>query len=193
MAPLASSNLTYEGVPYEVIQSQSGKGKQVSSGAPLNEAALSVQDLINDKVKYVRIQWVDLINNIRFRVVPLPYFQKLLKTSRPGISLTKASLGLVFIAIAEGFKCVLILRCHIGPLMTCSVAYSATGEYLYAIDLSTLRICPYAPGHASVMGWFEEKEPITGLVGVGHRSIEVGLCPRTILRRVVEYVFRSPI
>ncbi|KAF8908595.1 hypothetical protein CPB84DRAFT_1703615 [Gymnopilus junonius] len=91
------------------------------------------------------------------------YFEKLLKTSRPGTSLTKASLGLVFVNIAEGFN--------------------ATGEYLYAIDMSTLRICPYAPGHASVMGWFEEKEPI---VGLGHRSIEVDLCPRTILRRVVE-------
>lgn len=62
--------------------------------------------------------------------------------------------------------------------------YSATGEYVYAVDLSTLKLCPYAPGHASVMGWFEEKEPIVGIEG--HRSVEVDLCPRTILRRVVE-------
>lgn len=62
----------------------------------------------------------------------------------------------------------------------------ATGDYLYALDLSSIRKCPYAPGHASIMGWFEEKVPVAGQEG--HRSIEVDLCPRTILRRLVEYV-----
>lgn len=63
------------------------------------------------------------------------------------------------------------------------------GDYLYALDLSSIRICSYARGHASVMGWFEEKVPVTGQEG--HRSIEVDLCPRTILRRLVEYVPES--
>lgn len=45
-------------------------------------------------------------------------------------------------------------------------------------------MCPYAPGHASIMGWFEEKVPVAGQEG--HRSIEVDLCPRTILRRLVD-------
>jgi glutamine synthetase len=146
---MASNTLTYQGVQYDLAGAK----------AP----TLSIDDL-RGNYKYVRIQWVDLINNIRFRVIPMPYFLKLLMTSRPGTSLTKASLGIVFVTIVEGF--------------------SATGEYLYAIDLSTLKQCPYAPGHASVMGWFEEKEPIAGLVG--HRAVEVDLCPRTILRRVVD-------
>jgi len=61
---------------------------------------------------------------------------------------------------------------------------SPTGEYLYALDLSTIRICPYAPGHANVLGWFEEKQPQPNLEG--RRALEVDLCPRTILRRTVE-------
>ena len=61
---------------------------------------------------------------------------------------------------------------------------SPTGEYLYAVDLSSLRISPYAPGHASVLGWFEEKRPNPGLQG--RLALEVDICPRTILRRIVE-------
>ncbi|KIM42454.1 hypothetical protein M413DRAFT_444874 [Hebeloma cylindrosporum] len=149
----STSALIHEGVRYEPIDLP-GKGKQ--------QEGISIEQLRDKGIKCVRIQWVDLVNNIRYRVVPLPYFEKLLKTSRPGMSLTKAALGMVFITLVEGF--------------------GATGEYLYALDQSSLRICPYAPGHASVMGWFEQKDPI------GHdlRALEVDLCPRTILRRVVE-------
>ena len=46
---------------------------------------------------FVRIQWVDLINNIRYRVVTRAYFEKLLYSSgRPGVSITKCALGLNF-------------------------------------------------------------------------------------------------
>ncbi|KAF8799777.1 hypothetical protein BYT27DRAFT_7201038 [Phlegmacium glaucopus] len=128
------------------------------------QSSISVEDLERQGIEFIRIQWVDLINNIRYRVVPLSYFEKLLTSSRPGVSLTKASLGLVFITIVEGF--------------------GATGDYLYALDLSSIRVCPYAPGHASIMGWFEEKAPAAGQEG--HHSIEVDLCPRTILKRVVD-------
>ena len=71
-------------------------------------------------------------------------------------------------------------------LITITVHYiisSPAGEWLYTFDLSSIRLCPYAPGHASVMGWFEVKTPTAGLV-----STNVDLCPRTILRRVTEYV-----
>ena len=59
-----------------------------------------------------------------------------------------------------------------------------TGEHLLAFDLTTLRICPHVPGHASVLGWFEEKHPRPNVQG--YRAVEVDLCPRTILRRAVE-------
>lgn len=70
-------------------------------------STLSIEELRFQGIEFIRIQWVDLINNIRYRVVPLDYFEKLLMSNRPGISLTKACLGLVFITIVEGFGCVL--------------------------------------------------------------------------------------
>lgn len=70
------------------------------------QSLTSIEDLRRQGIEFIRIQWVDLINNIRYRVLPLEYFEKLLMSSRPGISLTKACLGLVFITIVEGFGCV---------------------------------------------------------------------------------------
>ncbi|KAF8157069.1 hypothetical protein B0H34DRAFT_798390 [Crassisporium funariophilum] len=150
---MSSTDLLHHGVNYEI-----------PAGGSQEPIPILLERLRVEGTKFIRIQWVDMVNNIRSRVVPLAYFAKILKTSRPGVSLVKTTLGLVFITIVEGF----------GPC----------GEYLYAVDLSSLRRCPYAPGHASVMGWFEEKTPIAGLELP--RALEVDLCPRTILRRVVD-------
>ena len=125
----------------------------------------SIQELRNGYgIKYIRLQWVDFTNNILYRVISIEYFDELLKTPRPSVSITKCVLGLVFITLAPGF--------------------SAIGEYLYVPDMNTLRLCPYAPGHASVMGYFEEKEPIGP-----NSTFTVPICPRTTLKRVVEWVW----
>lgn len=94
---MASTSLIHEGVRYEPVNLP-GKGQQES---------ISIEYLRANGIKYIRIQWVDLVNNIRYRVLPLSYFDKLLKTSRPGTSLTKAALGIVFITLAEGVRRVL--------------------------------------------------------------------------------------
>lgn len=73
-------------------------------GRTENAQQLTVKGLRGRGIRHVRVQWVDLLNQVRYRVVPLPYFEKLLQTTRPGISLTKATLGLAFITIVEGFK-----------------------------------------------------------------------------------------
>ncbi|KIL59817.1 hypothetical protein M378DRAFT_168822 [Amanita muscaria Koide BX008] len=124
----------------------------------------TLEELKKDGIKFIRIQWVDLVNYTRFRVVPISYFEKLLKSSRPGVGVVKACLGLVYLNMAQGFT----------PI----------GEYLYVPDLKTLKICPYAPGHASVMGRFEEKTPTPG--PDGNLSTLVDLCPRTLLDRIVK-------
>lgn len=127
-------------------------------------ADTSIEGLKSRGVEYIRLQWVDLINNTRYRVIPIDYFAKILESNRPSISITKCVLGLVFISLAPGF--------------------SSIGEYLYVPDMKTLRLCPYAPGHASVMGYFEEKLPIKG--PGGEPTVKVPLCPRTTLKRIVE-------
>ncbi|KAH8823516.1 hypothetical protein DL96DRAFT_1670912 [Flagelloscypha sp. PMI_526] len=108
---------------------------------------------------YVRVQWLDFTNQLRLRVLPLGYFQSLLQTSRPGVTMVQVAFGMVVLSLAEGF--------------------SPIGEYLYIFDLESWRPCPYAPGHISVFGYFQYKYPIAG-------SISVPLCPRRILGRLVE-------
>ncbi|KAL4073510.1 hypothetical protein J3A83DRAFT_4090859 [Scleroderma citrinum] len=111
-------------------------------------------------VKFVRVHWVGLFGTIYCRILTLSYFCKLLKSFRPSITVPKAVFSFVLTASAEGF--------------------SAGGEYLIVMDRSSLRLCGYAPGHASIFGFFEEKASVGG-------RIDVPLCPRTNLQRILNY------
>ncbi|KZP11400.1 glutamine synthetase/guanido kinase [Athelia psychrophila] len=115
-------------------------------------------------VEFVRIQWVDMTNAIRYRVVPIAYLEKLLDSPRPGVAIIRCALGMVYMTLVDGF--------------------SPIGEYIYVIDMKTIRLCPYAPGHASVMGFFQEKAPIQG--PDNQPTVSTNLCPRTNLQRVVQ-------
>ncbi|KAL0567716.1 hypothetical protein V5O48_014277 [Marasmius crinis-equi] len=111
--------------------------------------------------RFVRLQFVDLANIVRYRIFPIKSFLAILdKGSRPRINIPKAVLGVAFLRIAEGF--------------------SAIGEYYLVLDLSTLRTLPYKPGHVSCMAFFEEK------VGDESGKVEVDICPRTALKKAVE-------
>ena len=136
-------------------------GVQYKPGTPTGPK-VSVKDLEKLGIRYIRITWVDLINNIRYRILPISHFKRLLESDRPGISVPSVVFGLITLQIAEGFT----------PI----------GEYLYVPDLNTLRVCPYAEGHASIYGWFQEKVPLP------NGSLEAELCPRTLLKKVLEYV-----
>ncbi|KAJ6570168.1 hypothetical protein DFH09DRAFT_1246990 [Mycena vulgaris] len=118
---------------------------------------------------YVRIYWVDFVNIRRCRIVPVEYFKALLNSNRPGVNIGKVCLGLVYLTVAPGFL----------PI----------GEYLYAIDITTLKPCPFAPGHAAVLGQFEEKTAIPG--ADGNLTVKVDLCPRTLLRRIIDEIKQS--
>lgn len=67
--------------------------------------------------------------------------------------------------------------------MPLAEGYGATGEYLYVPDLRTMRICTYAPGHASVLGWFEEQDPYLG--PDGNLTVKNAACARSKLRDIV--------
>ncbi|KIY45471.1 glutamine synthetase/guanido kinase [Fistulina hepatica ATCC 64428] len=140
-------------------------GVEYTPGSFHNEdsAAIRAAGFLRD-AKYVRVQWVDLTNIVRFRVLPVEYFRRLLQTPRRGIAVGKVALGLVNLVVAPGF--------------------SPIGEYLYTVDMSTMRPCPFAPGHVSVMGYFQEKVPVSDIV-TGEAVVDVALCSRTILKRIV--------
>ncbi|KAG2008476.1 glutamine synthetase [Coprinopsis cinerea AmutBmut pab1-1] len=118
-----------------------------------------IKTLIEQGIAFVRVQWVDLTNLIRCRVIPISSFDKLLQSERPAISITKAVLGLVGYGVAETFN--------------------GTGVWSYLFDLTSLKLCPYAPRHASVMGWFHEASPPPA------RDLGISICPRTLLSKVV--------
>jgi len=111
-------------------------------------------------IKYIRLQWIDFINNVRCRIIPIQYFKKLLQSNRPGVGLTHATFGLVALNLAPGF--------------------SGAGEYLFVPDMDSCRIATYAANQAVIHGFFEEKSPSpTG-------DISVPLCPRGLLKRMVD-------
>lgn len=116
------------------------------------------------QVAYIRIYWVDFANVRRCRVVPITYFKQVLASNRPGVNIAKASFGLIYLIMTPGF--------------------SPFGEYVYALDMSTLRPLSFATGHLGVLGYFEEKSPYQTADGL--TSVEVKLCPRTLLKRIVE-------
>jgi hypothetical protein len=94
----------------------------------------------------------------------MQYFEQLLASNRPGVNIAKVCLGLVYLITASGF--------------------SSIGEYLYVPDISTLRPLPFARGHLGVLGHFEEKTPHK--LPDGSTSLQVDLCPRTLLMKIVE-------
>ena len=112
-------------------------------------------------IRYIRLTWLDLHNVARCRVLSINYFERLLETAtgRPGVSVVGCVLGIVGLKIANGF--------------------SAAGGYLYVADLSSLRLYPYAPGHAILFGWFQNHQ-----VGP-EQPLEYDLCPRTLLARQI--------
>lgn len=122
----------------------------------------SVSDLRLEEqgIKYVRVQYVDYGNVVRFRVLPVAYFKRICKNARPGLNVSPLALAFVGVQFAGGF--------------------TRTGECLQAIDLNSFRVCTYAPGHAVVMTWFQEKSPAPGV------GLAVPLCARTTLQRVVD-------
>ncbi|TFK86124.1 FLU1-II [Polyporus arcularius HHB13444] len=124
-------------------------------------AAKSLDELLTPDIKFVRVQWIDFINTPRVRVLSVAYFRKLYENphTRVGVGLAKVALGIVGLSLAEGF--------------------GAVGEWLYVPDLSSWRVCTYAPGHAVVMGWFQEKMPAP------ETGFDMPLCPRTLLHRLV--------
>lgn len=117
--------------------------------------------------EYVRLYWVDLSNTRRCRVLPKEYFKQLVqKSNRPGVTIAKVSLGLVYLHIADGFE----------PI----------GEFLYVLDLSSLRVLQ-GVGKGPILGIlgnFEEKDPEGKKNGV-----EVRMCPRTALSRIIRFVW----
>lgn len=131
-----------------------------SVGSAVGQQTSSVSDTVLDQldVRYIRLTWVDWTNTIRYHVLTRSYFRKLLRSSRPGITIPNAMFGIVFHHLCKGF--------------------TAVGECLLALDENSFRLCPYSPGHATIMGFFQN------LVPEPKYGLEMLHDPRTQLARV---------
>ena len=107
--------------------------------------------------RFVRVQFLDAINIVRYRVFPINSFLSLLAKDQSRLPISKVVLGLAFSTVAEGF--------------------TASGEYHLVPDLTSLKGLQYKPGHVSCMSFFEEK---------GDIPKPVDICPRSVLRKSVE-------
>ena len=118
-----------------------------------------------DDTKFIRLTWVDISSVIRCKVLTLKHFRTLASISpngAPTTTLPSFSLGIVGRTSVHGF--------------------STAGDYLFEVDLSSLRLLPYTPGHAMVFGWLK---PMNGGPAP---QLSDPFCPRTILKNIVEYV-----
>ncbi|KAF9650067.1 glutamine synthetase guanido kinase [Thelephora ganbajun] len=113
--------------------------------------------------RFIRLTWVDISSVIRCKVLTLKHFRTLASKSPNGVpttTLATASLGLVGRTLVDGF--------------------SVAGDYLFEVDLSSLRLLPCTPGHAIVFGWLKP-------VNIGPvPQLADPFCPRTILRNIIE-------
>lgn len=130
-----------------------------SQSAPTRLSEVSVLGLYR-QFRYVRVTWVDYVFTVRHRIIPFPYFEKLLNSARPGVTIAKVVLGYTGNRMGEGFN--------------------GTGEYLYAVDMKSVRNCPFEQSTMSVMGWFEQKVPSP------EKPLISSLCPRGTLRRILQ-------
>ncbi|KAH9914329.1 FLU1-II [Fomitopsis serialis] len=129
-------------------------------GSPPRYTSVDDLRLQERGIKHVRVQFVDYSNTVRFWVLPVSYFKRICKLARPSMTLSPVALAFVGIRFASGFN--------------------SMGECLFAIDLNSFRVCTYAPGHAVVSTWLQEKVPSpTG-------ALAIPLCPRTMLQKVVD-------
>lgn len=115
--------------------------------------------------KFIRLTWVDISSVIRCKVLTLKHFRALVSKSPNGVlttTLATASLGLVGRTLVDGF--------------------SVAGDYLFEVDLTSLRLLPYIPGHAMVFGWLKPIDICPG------SQLTDPFCPRTILKNVAGYV-----
>ncbi|KAG9080867.1 hypothetical protein FS749_007869 [Ceratobasidium sp. UAMH 11750] len=146
--------------------------------SPSTSLSSLVDALRSQGIKFVRLAWVDYVNLLRYRVIPIDHFvsivgSQLIKTpssfpseqlAESGTSIVQAALGLV---ANDGL----------------TPGVSTSGDRDLKPDFSSTWKPSYAPGHAYMMGRFFHKSHAGGA--------EFETCPRTILQRVVQRAERD--
>ncbi|CAE6505401.1 unnamed protein product [Rhizoctonia solani] len=140
----------------------------------------SISFIKSQGIKFIRLAWVDYVNMIRYRVVPIDHFTS--------ISGSKFISGLETSSsqrIAESGPSVVRVGLSLGIQDSMPAGSSVSGDFDLRADFSSMWRAPFAPNHAYMMGRFFEKPHYQG--GGGQSEI----CPRTILHRIVQRAERE--
>lgn len=121
----------------------------------------------NQAVKFIRLQWLDYASTLRARVLTAKHFQHLVEIGR-------------FHEVGRGY----LSLPDDSALLYDGDASMAVGKNALIPDFGSLRICPWAKGHASVMCFygegFSKKNEHGDLL-----PVISDLCPRNALRKAV--------
>lgn len=123
-------------------------------------------------VKLVRIGYVDLSNQYRFRLIPIDRFQNYTATT-----------GLTAVRALNVFP-------FYGDHIPTGIGLNAAGECIIKPDLSTLVQLPYYPQHANVQAFLENKwTPVDaefGKLDLTEDDKYLSTCSRTCLRKIID-------
>lgn len=119
------------------------------------------------EVGFIRLQWLDYCCTLRARVLTIKHFLHLTTRGR-------------FHEVGRGY---LSLPDDSAPLYDGDSSL-VVGKNVLIPDLSSLRMCPWAKGHASVMCFYSEQyENPADIEGL--RPVISDLCPRGVLRKAL--------
>lgn len=133
----------------------------MSTTAP-NAAASSIallRTLSHAKVKFIRYVTLDVAGNVRCKVIPVDYLRKHPAKLLDGVALAQVSVG--------GFP-------SYADHVLLGSGLNAVGSFHLRPDLATLRVLPYSPDSAIVLGNLSDEE---------------AFCFRSLLQRVAERAF----
>lgn len=122
----------------------------------------------NQAVQFIRLQWLDYTCTLRARVLTARHFRTLVETGQ-------------YHEIGRGY---LSLPDDSGPLYG-GDASMVVGKNALMPDFESLRLCPWATGHASVMCFYGEGHSQQDEHGE-LRPVISALCPRNALRKALQ-------
>jgi glutamine synthetase len=123
------------------------------------------------KVKFIRYLTLDICGNVRCKVIPVEFLRKHPAKLLQGIALVKVSVG--------GLP-------SYADHMVLDSGLTAAGTLLLRPDLATMRILPYAPDSAVVLGTLYEAASASSTADDPMPLLVSDFCCSSLLQRVVQ-------
>ncbi|CAE6522510.1 unnamed protein product [Rhizoctonia solani] len=140
----------------------------------------SISFIKSQGIKFIRLTWVDYVNMIRYRVIPIEHFAHISGNQFVSGSDTSSSQR-----IAESGPGVVRVGLSLGVQDSMPAGSLVSGDFELRADFLSMWKASFTPNHAYMMGRFFEKEHYPG--GSGGSEI----CPRTILHRIIQRAERE--